>query len=255
MGFNAKDRKGGGDFVPIEALEAGNYPARLVQLVNMGIQPQRPYKGVEKKPAEQLYVAYELSHEFMVDENGEPDASKPRWIGEDFTFNGLGAKQAKSTERYHAFDPTEACEGDWERLLGSACTVTLSKVPRKTEGFTNYVTHVSGPSKFPGYTQPELVNPVRIFDLENPDLEVFKELPEWLRTKVATNLEMKGSKLEAMLTEAGLMPEAAPAAPTTPAPIAPAAPAPAMAPPAPVAPPKAPPAPPVPPAPAAENAA
>ena len=42
-----------------------------------------------------------------------------------------------------------------------------------------------------------MVNPPKLFDIDDPDMVVFKSLPEWLQ-KVMTedNLEFKGSALE-----------------------------------------------------------
>lgn len=227
MGFNANERTGGGGYTPPPALDPKNYPARLVQLVLMGLQPQRPYQGNAKPPAEMMYVGYELSHEFMDDDDGNPDATKPRWVGEDFPFFSLDADRAKSTLRYHALDPTGSASGDWIKLGGFPCQVTLSKEPRKGhEGqFVNYVTNVTGSMEAPGYEQPQLVNAVRIFDIDAPDMEVYKMLPKWLREKIATNLNFAGSELQKVLAESGeevpqaipsktLAPQAAP--PSTP---------------------------------------
>jgi len=197
MSFNANDREGGGNYIPTEALDAASYPGRVVQLVLMGVQPQRPYQGQAKAPAEMLYVGYELSHEFMPDADGNPDVTKPRWVGEDFPFYSLDADRAKSTLRYNAIDNQGVAGGDWLKVMTMPCNITLSKEPRKgKEGqFTNYVQNVGLPVQVPGYTQPELVNPPRIFDIDEPDMEVFAKLPEWLRGKLTTNLNYNGSAL------------------------------------------------------------
>lgn len=49
---------------------------------------------------------------------------------------------------------------------------------------------------------PELVNPVKVFDIDEPDMEIFWSLPEWLQNKIKENLEYGGSVLE-KLVEAG----------------------------------------------------
>jgi len=229
MGFNANDRSGGGgDFTPQEALEPKSYPARLVQLVLMGLQPSRPFKGQAKDPREQLYVTYELSHEFMVDEDGNPDPTKPRWIGENFPFYNLEADRATSTQRYNALDPAGSAGGDWLALIGTACQITVTKEPRKDgKGFTNYVSNVSPAMEVPGYTQPELVNEPRIFDIDEPDMEVFEELPKWLKEKIRTNLNFEGSKLQQLLGGSSATPPPTTAAQASPAPAGPAPTAPA----------------------------
>ena len=46
---------------------------------------------------------------------------------------------------------------------------------------------------------PELVNPSRVFDLDNPDMEVFNSFPDWIKEKITSNLTFSGSLLEGLL--------------------------------------------------------
>ncbi len=70
MALNANTQQGGGaDF---KRLEPGPYDARLVQVVDLGRQEQRPYKGQPKDPAYELALTYELLDAFMED----PDESR-----------------------------------------------------------------------------------------------------------------------------------------------------------------------------------
>ena len=46
---------------------------------------------------------------------------------------------------------------------------------------------------------PELKNPAKVFDLDNPDMVVFGSLPQWLQDKIKGNLNFNGSKLQAAL--------------------------------------------------------
>jgi len=230
MSFKANDRDGG-NFTPIDALDPGTYPARIVQLVTMGVQPGTSYQGVQKPDRERLYITYELSHEFLNGEDGEPDPTKPRWISEDFPFYNLEADRAKSTLRYNALDPRGEFGGDWLALVGAACNITLTKEPRKNKkGDTNYVSSVSGATVVPGYEQPTLVNKPRTFDLDEPDMDIFKELPTWLQEKLKTNLNFNGSALQAALGDTPVQeaptPSSAPAPAMATPPIPPAPPAP-----------------------------
>src|SRR3546814_6949836 len=52
LGLNAKNAAGAAR--NYEPLPAGTYPARLVQVVDLGLQPQRPYQGQEKSPAQEI---------------------------------------------------------------------------------------------------------------------------------------------------------------------------------------------------------
>ena len=56
---------------------------------------------------------------------------------------------------------------------------------------------------------PELKNPAKMFDLDQPDLEIFQKFPKWIQEKMQGNLNYKGSKLEKLL--GGKAPAPAPA--------------------------------------------
>lgn len=232
MALNAKTApRMGGDFVEQPALDAGQYPARVVQVIDMGLQPQRAFQGKEKPPAHQIMITYELSHEFMVDEHGNPIAEKPRWYSEDFVFHNIGAEKAKSTIRYYAIDPKGVADGDFSKLVGMPCQVMLTKVPdKKNPGKEkNYVGDVSAAARMPGYVQPELVNPSSTFSMDEPDLEVFKKLPEWIQKRLKENLEYVGSPLDKLLSGSNIgapSPKPAPSPIPAPRPHAPVPPAP-----------------------------
>ncbi len=203
MGINSMNvPSNGGGGKQQEPIEAGNYPARLVQVIDLGLQPQRPFKGEEKPPAHCIYTTYELLDEFMKDEDGNDDETKPRWQSEEMPLYNIGADLAKSTKRYKAIDPQLECEGDWGQLLGSPVMVTITA----KEGTGNHLGKVFNNIGGTAPMRPkdaakaeELKNPTKMFDLDNPDMEVFNSLPEWLREKIKGNLEFKGSKLDQML--------------------------------------------------------
>src|SRR6187402_3731535 len=120
MALNAnKPQTGGKKFAPQANIEAGVYPARLVQLIDLGLQAQRPYQGKDKAPVQEIMLTYELVDEFMKDEEGKDIEDKPRWVSETLPFHGLFADKAKSTQRYLAFDPKQEYEGDFSKAVGS----------------------------------------------------------------------------------------------------------------------------------------
>lgn len=203
MALNAAKVKGnvGGGKRP-DPLDAANYLARVVQVVDLGIQEQRPYQGVDKPPAHEIMLSYELGTEFMKDEEGNDILDKPRWISESFVLHNLKADLAKSTKRAKAIDAKGELQGNFAAMGGFPCTVTVVQSPsKKGDGVIyNNVGNVTPPMK--GVPVPELVNDVKVFDLDEPDLEVFFSLPEWIQDKVKSNLEFNGSPLQALLAGA-----------------------------------------------------
>tara|TARA_R110000823_G_C15952958_1_gene502530 strand:+ start:14343 stop:15092 length:750 start_codon:yes stop_codon:yes gene_type:complete len=206
MSLNAKKApKAGGnkDIVAQEALEAGTYPARVVSIIDLGLQPQRPYQGQEKPPKQEIKITYELLDEFCLDEAGEEIEDKPRWVSEDIPFNNLDVDLAKSTKRYNALDPDGSLDGDFTQLLGLPCLVTLNATQGKgknSDRTFNNVTTISQMRAKDVKKAAELVNEPKFFSCSEPDLEIFRSLPEFQQNKIKDNLEYNGSVLQKLLS-------------------------------------------------------
>lgn len=198
MGLNAskKEAPKGGNFQPIEA---GNYIARLVQVVDLGVQAQRPYKGEAKPPVQEVMLTYELCSEFLKDEDGNDIEDKPRWISERMPFHSMQADRAKSTARIKALDPSNQFNGDLAKMVGRAVTVTVVQSPSKKDPTKIYSNVGNVTPAMKGIPVPELVNPSKVFDLTEPDLEIFGSLPDWIQETIKENLEYNGSKLEQLV--------------------------------------------------------
>ncbi len=207
MSLNAKKASGGGNGgdnkVQQPVLEAGTYPVRLAQVIDLGIQPQRPFKGEEKPPAHQIMATYEFVDEFMLDEEGNEVEDKPRWLSETFPLYNLKSERAKSTKRYMALDPNVDHDGDWSELLGACAnalvtTFKLKNGPNAGQD-RNGIQDLSAMRPRDAKKTPELQNPPKVFSLDEPDLEIFGSLPEWLQEKIKANLGYAGSALQELL--------------------------------------------------------
>lgn len=206
MALNArKAPKGNGGGPKQEPIDPGSYPCRLVQVLDLGIQEQRPYQGQEKPPAHEIMLTYEFLDEFCVDEDGNELEDKPRWLSETLPLRNLENEKAKSTKRYYALDPKEDHGGDFIALLGTPCNVEIVQNPGKGKHagkvFTN-IANVSTMRPKDAKNAAELVNDPKAFSIDVPDMEVFFSLPDWVQDKIKSNLEYAGSELEE-LVEAG----------------------------------------------------
>jgi len=199
MGLNAGTIKSTAQKKDYAVLEVGNYMSRLVQVIDMGLQTQRPYQGQEKPPVQEVMLTYELGTEFLQDDDGEDMLDKPRWISESIPLHSLTQDLAKSTKRIKAIDPKLEKGGDLAEMLGMSCTVTVTHNPKKDKPGEVYVNigNVTPPMK--GIPVPELVNPSKMFDLSEPDLAILGSLPEWVQEKIKSNLEFNGSVLAGMV--------------------------------------------------------
>jgi len=185
------------DFKKAPLLDHGTYPARLVGVLDLGLQPQS-YKGQEKAPVNNIMLTYELSTEFLKDENDEDITDKPRHISETIAFYPLSVEKATSTKRYLALDPEKKYGGDWSKVVGAPCSVTIiHNKSRLSDKIYANVSYVSGPMK--GFPYPELKNDPKILDRDDPDMEVWNNLPEWIQKKIMDGLDFSSTKLGEMV--------------------------------------------------------
>lgn len=198
---NAPAKKPAAKRVPQAEFEIGNYFCRIAQVIDLGLHHKDVWDGVnnkfvkdlEKAPVNMLMVTYEFVTEFMKDEQGNDVEDKPRWLSEEFPLYSLKSDLATSTKRYNAIDPKQEKKGDWGQLGAYPCTVTIA---HKKSGKAK-IGNVAPPMK--GMAVPELKNPVKIFDLSEPDLDIFRSLPEWLQERIKSNLQYEGSALQKLL--------------------------------------------------------
>jgi len=222
-------------------LDPDNYPARLVQVIEMG---KRPNFFDPEKINHEIMLTYELVSEFMLDEKGEPLEDKPLWLSEtinmidlpdNMTTQQIYADQfkgkSKLVQRCKTFDPKGELEFDLSELLGRPCTLTVVQYQKKLkQGETNpalgnRIGAVTGLMK--GMVIPDLINPPKLFTLDEPDLTILGSLPDWLQDKIKENLEFNGSVLQDALNGKAPAPKQEPKA--EPAKKAKAKPAPAPA--------------------------
>lgn len=200
MGLNAKNKPAPqGNRVEQDPLDAGTYPARLVQVIDLGVQEQDDYQGKPKPPVQMLKTTYEFVDEFMKDEDGNELTDKPRWLSEDFAFYSLESDMAKSTKRYFALDPDGEAEGDWAQLLGRPVMITIVQNPGKGKNAGKVFEKITGTStmrKKEADKLPPLKNEGKIFSLDDVDtVDIFMTLPEWIQKKIKESLEFEGSPM------------------------------------------------------------
>lgn len=206
MSFNAKTLPTGGGKKLTPPLDPGAYGARVVSLVLMGMQTERPYKGEVKPPRLHIRVTYELVDEFLKDEDGNDMLDKPRWLTQEMPFLSLKQERATSTKVYYALDPEEKAGGDFSQLVGAPCIITVGVEKDKRPGVDRVYEKILGVSSMrPKEAQkaPELVNTPYLFDFYSPDLAVWEKIPEWLQEKIKTAVDFDGGALQKALLKAG----------------------------------------------------
>lgn len=191
-----------------EVLEEGAYDARIVQIIDIGQQKHVPNPKI-KTPKDQykFVVKFELSDEFMQNEDGTPNETKPRWFDFEVAYTPDGYMHEKSIllKLWNAVGADENTE--LKDLIGRPVCVMLSKYVRKTGAKAgteaNKVSAVIKMKEKDAAKLPPLVNPTTFFDLEEPDLAVFNSLPSGnqyaLQDKILANMNFAGSKLDCLI--------------------------------------------------------
>jgi hypothetical protein len=208
MTLNAK-KIPGNSLGNVEPVEPGGYEARVVQIIDLGEQKQRPYKGQEKPPCNEIMVTYEFCNEFLKDEDGKELEDKPRWYSERIPMKPFYSEKARSTKRYKAIDPNMVHDANWAKVVGMPCIVVMVHNTKDDKTYCN-IGDVTPIREKVAKTLPELVNPPKVFDLEEPDLEVFYSLPEWVQDLIRGNLKYNGSTLHKALGGAAKVEEDTP---------------------------------------------
>lgn len=190
-----KAPEGNGKFIKQEAMEAGSYPARVVRVVDWGVQPPHPQDKYGKGPVHKISVTYEFPEEFIKDEEGNDIEEKPRWLAEQFPLRPLTSDLATSTARSKAIDVDGKFNGDWSQYLNLPCepVIEINK-----SGY-NKISSVNPLRKAKAQKLDELQNEPMFFDLANPNKEDFEKLPKWEQAQICKNVNFKGSKLYDLL--------------------------------------------------------
>lgn len=171
---------------PKEQPAEGTHLARLVGITDLGLQEGFNYQGTDIPDSYKLELTYELVDLLM------EDTGKPFWISEEVK----NSDNEKST--LSARSIVFGSLSDLPTWLTKPCMVT---VKHSDKGWAKVAgqSGVSGvPSSIP---VTELVNDPILFDLDNPDLELFNKFPEFKQNKIKDNLEFNGSKLQQLLDE------------------------------------------------------
>jgi hypothetical protein len=205
--LNTKEIKQESKFERPPALPAGSYPARIVQVIDLGLQAQRDYNGQAKPPINSLSITYELVDEFLLDEDGNDMEDKPRWMSETFGLFALTSDMATSTKRMVALDTDGEADGDWTKMVGKPCTINVVENPSSKPGDDTIYNNVKGATAMRPKDVaklPELVNKPKLFEMsDDPDLDIFLSLSNYLQDLVKKGLEFEGSALDIALQNRG----------------------------------------------------
>ena len=155
----------------------GSYPARVVQIVDLGMQQQTDWQTGEDKTWDsgdlmvkpEVYIAFELPTE-TIEVNGE---EKPRWLSKTYILSNHEKASLTGVMAAAGVKSTNVAE-----LLDKPVGITVGT----TSGGKDKVTAVAPVMK--GMEVAALANPSVVFDLDSPDMTIFDKLPNFIKEKL-----------------------------------------------------------------------
>ena len=179
MGFIAKD-KGNADF---KRIPPGSYIARCYLLVDMGEQLSDGKFG--QSVQHKIRLGWEV---FGEDETGAPltvdmdGVHRAMTIGKTYTLSlneKAGLRKDLTSWRGRDFTPEELEGFDITNILNVYCMLNITTSEKDGKTYTNISAITPLPSALKNSKPPADHEPV-MFNLDEPDWQVFEALPEWL---------------------------------------------------------------------------
>lgn len=183
---------------------AGAQPARVAQIIELGVQARPAFKGKEKPPVPQVLINIELvTDEYEFEGKKFKHRIAPRALNIVGRNNEMYGNSAIA-KFLSDIDPKDTVQGKLAALVDKPClaTVVHATGSGKHQGrtFAN-ISRVMEPPE--GYPVPALSAPAVVFSFDEPTEEAWKALPEFVKNKIKSALNYKGSKVEELVSKVG----------------------------------------------------
>lgn len=178
--------------------KAGTQAARIVHVVDLGVQARAAFKGQERAPKRMVWINFELVND-KADFKGEGKLEPHRISPRDFAVST--DSKAAITKLLSSLDPENTFAGDLTKLVNLPCLVVIVynkyKNPDGTETTFANINQVSPVPQ--GFAVPELSGSSNFFSFDEPDAEVYQTLPKFIQDKIVGALNYGGSAAEKMV--------------------------------------------------------
>ena len=167
----------------IPPMDGGTYMAVCIGVIDLGEQYKQFDKQKQGKYAEECLFLFEIPDE-RVQVDGE---DKPRWLSSRRYTVSLhersGLYQMLTAWRGKALSDAEldpAGDGfDLMQMAGQGAMLSVSVAEKDDGSRHNKIEAVTGFPK--GIPVPKIESEVLVFDADDPDMEAFGKLPEWIQ--------------------------------------------------------------------------
>lgn len=174
-------------------LDEGSYPARLLHIYDLGLQPG---SAQYPKPQHKLAMVFECLDEYMQTEEGADITDQPRTFSYEMSYQTDGYMSDKSTI-FKVMTALDGFNADLADLVGRPCLISLVQKQSKDKSKEyNQVKGVSAMRPKDVANARQLVLGSMIFSLDSEcTKEDFDQLPsfggEWsIQNKIKTSLSL-----------------------------------------------------------------
>jgi hypothetical protein len=156
-------------------LSEGTHFSRIVQIVDLGVQPMTDWKtGEVKDPAPRVMFTFEVGSERIDIENEDgTTTNRPRWIQKEYT--------ASNHEKATLSAVVATLKSDAVSLAELLDMPVMIAVGSTSSGNAKVLQVMRVPA---GVSVPPLENPPVAFDFGTPDKTSFDMLPKWIQGKI-----------------------------------------------------------------------
>lgn len=161
-----------------ELTPEGVYVARCYRILDLGHQPVS-YLGEEKDPKRKVAIFWEL-----LDDEVKMTDGKPFTVRREYTLS-LDRKATLRADlqawRGVSFTEEELAGFDLEQVLGKYCRMQITHTKKEDKTYANITSIMSMKNS---EEKPEGVNEQKIFDILEPDMELFESLHSYWKDKI-----------------------------------------------------------------------
>lgn len=175
----------------------GNHMARCYRVIDLGTQDVE-FQG-EPKLMHKVLIAWELSGEADDGTQLQTDKGDPMTVSKQYTLS-LSKKANLRADleswRGKAFTDDELKGFDIGQLLGAYCMVTVKHDKKGDKTYTNVASVARWPAALKN-SKFEARYGNQLFDVDNPDKQMFEDFPDWLKEKIESCMEWRGGGQQA----------------------------------------------------------
>lgn len=179
--------------VEFEVLAAGTYAARIVQIVELGVQPGGEYKGQKQADVPVFHVTFELPEVTRTNREGDEVTAK-----ETMFINVTSGKKAKLTHLAKAAGIENLRDYDSSEFLNKPVLLTIEH-QQKGDRIKTFVASTTRLPQGLANSLPPASTEVKYFSFSDPDVEVFNSLGDGLKNMMTRALNYSGSKVEKLI--------------------------------------------------------